>query len=243
MTTPGVIYLSCRVVLAAIIALVLSWELSLVCFSLAPPYVIVNYLAQKKGSKYFRKIALKNAEASERGSEAFVGAKTVIVNNLVGEMLAKYQVKMKKVIKLHIHASFIVSLGFAYSSMSLHGLRALCFWYGVEMLKDGDIEPGDIATMFSEIFYATLPLLVIIHLYGALMSTRGSVSHAFSYMKRKPRIYDKPNCQTPSDLKNTISFKDVHFAYPSRKDAKVLKGFSLDVIFFLAKPVYRSYVF
>ncbi|CAG2066944.1 unnamed protein product [Timema podura] len=59
---------------------------------------------------------------------------------------------------------------------------------------------------------------------------KGAAAKVFSLIDRVPIINtlsEEGVC--PSELKGIITFKDVHFEYPSRSDVKVLKGFNLTI--------------
>nr|CAD7578382.1 unnamed protein product [Timema californicum] len=59
---------------------------------------------------------------------------------------------------------------------------------------------------------------------------KGAAAKVFSLIDRVPLINSlSEEGVCPSELKGIITFKDVHFEYPSRSDVKVLKGFNLTI--------------
>jgi len=63
-------------------------------------------------------------------------------------------------------------------------------------------------------------------LYSDLMKAIGASQRIFSLLDRKPLLRFRGGSKLPV-IKGEIEFKDVHFAYPSRPDAQVLRGLSL----------------
>lgn len=64
-----------------------------------------------------------------------------------------------------------------------------------------------------------------------LAESRGSARAIFDIIDRKSEIdvYDKSGKIRPKEMIGNISFEDVHFAYPQRKDAKILRGLYLRI--------------
>nr|CAD7403758.1 unnamed protein product [Timema cristinae] len=59
---------------------------------------------------------------------------------------------------------------------------------------------------------------------------KGAAAKVFSLIDKVPLINSlSEEGVCPSELKGIITFKDVHFEYPSRSDVKVLKGFNLTI--------------
>lgn len=51
----------------------------------------------------------------------------------------------------------------------------------------------------------------------------------FQVIQRKPLISNKPEGETPKKIEGSIDIRDVHFAYPSRPEKRILQGFSLSI--------------
>lgn len=51
----------------------------------------------------------------------------------------------------------------------------------------------------------------------------------FEVIQRKPLITNDSKGKTLDTMDGNIDIRDVHFAYPSRQDALILKGFSLSI--------------
>jgi ATP-binding cassette subfamily B (MDR/TAP) protein 1 len=64
-----------------------------------------------------------------------------------------------------------------------------------------------------------------------LAEARGAAKLVFKVLQTKSDIdvFEQQKKKTPSQLKGDIVFKDVHFSYPKRLDAKILKGLDLNI--------------
>ena len=65
------------------------------------------------------------------------------------------------------------------------------------------------------------------YVFTGLMESVGASRKVFEYMNRVPEILLDGN-EKPS-VNGSIKFRDVHFAYPSRKNNPVMQGLNLDI--------------
>lgn len=60
------------------------------------------------------------------------------------------------------------------------------------------------------------------------MRAIGAGTRIFEVLDRKPLIPLHAGVELSPDRRGTIRFEHVHFEYPTRKDAKILKDFNLE---------------
>jgi len=61
------------------------------------------------------------------------------------------------------------------------------------------------------------------------MRAIGAGTRVFEVLDREPLIPLSTGIELPPDRRGTIGFEHVHFEYPTRKDVKILKDFTLDI--------------
>lgn len=54
-------------------------------------------------------------------------------------------------------------------------------------------------------------------------------NEVFQVIERKPVIYTNPEGKEVDAITGSIEINNVHFAYPSRKETPILRGFSLSI--------------
>jgi len=109
----------------------------------------------------------------------------------------------------------------------LFGGIVAVMWYGALLVSDGTMSVGD---LLSFVLYTTF----IGGSIAGLGDIYGQVQRAIGASERVLEIIDEtPEPQMASESNNKlegyISFKDVRFAYPTRKELEVLKGLSFEV--------------
>ena len=122
---------------------------------------------------------------------------------------------------------------------------SIAFLYGAQLVRDGEMDGQDIIiVLFTTMVYPTilypyppasrwLPILQI-----GLMGFGQAISHfqrlvlgkvaaydIFAVIDRKSKIDGlSTEGKAPSDMQGVVELHDVHFAYPSAPEEKVLKG-------------------
>ncbi len=118
-------------------------------------------------------------------------------------------------------ASFII--------LCLFGSIVLVVWYGVRLREAGDITTGD---LFSFILYSVF----VGSSFGGIADLFSQIAKAVGATERLMEILDTPTEDITEEKTNfpaftgAVSFKDLHFAYPTRPDNKVLQGISFEAL-------------
>ena len=124
--------------------------------------------------------------------------------------------------------TFIFGFGFAAMYCSL--------WVGFGQVIDGEMSFGDLMAFQSYIFTIGGGLAGLAANITNVFQAKGASQRIFELLQRVPRI--PPAVPSPADADATASgaiahgsvlFEGVDFAYPSRSDLPVLKGFDLSV--------------
>ncbi|KAI2474213.1 Multidrug resistance protein-like protein 49-like protein, partial [Diabrotica virgifera virgifera] len=138
--------------------------------------------------------------------------------------------------KNNIRRSMLSALGFGLLWLMIYSSYALAFWYGVKLvLRDRAVTnpiytPSNMVTVFFSVMSGASNFGGASPYIEAFGISKAAASKIFSVIDHKPTInLSKENGKTLDVLKGNISFKDVNFSYPSRKNIPVLKGLSLNI--------------
>jgi len=112
----------------------------------------------------------------------------------------------------------------------MFGTYGLSFWYGSKLIYNGEMEAGDVTTVFFAIIMGAMSIGQLAPILSNFATARGSAVHVFDIIDRKSEIdsMEDEGVQL-SELKGKIQIQEVKFTYPSRPEAQVLKGINLDI--------------
>ncbi|RZC36876.1 ABC tran domain containing protein, partial [Asbolus verrucosus] len=115
---------------------------------------------------------------------------------------------------------------------------ALSFWYGVGLiLEERDLPenekvytPANMVSVFFCTLIATWNFGTGAPYFEIFGTACGAAAKVFEILDTEPKINLHKNLGTkPKTIQGNISFKNVHFQYPSRPDVKILQDFNLDI--------------
>merc|ERR1719474_1338441 len=112
----------------------------------------------------------------------------------------------------------------------LAGMYPLALWYGGKVVDDGTVEIGDMFLVMFAIPIGALSLGQIGTAMGDIVKARVGANKMFAVKDRVPAI--RPPSESPAlepELKGSIEFKNVNFAYPSAPDTAVLNDLSFTI--------------
>jgi len=140
-------------------------------------------------------------------------------NNFVDGSL-KFVIEKTRIKSLMV--AMVISLAF--------GSIAIIILIGGHDVLSGKMTSGELSSfLFYSIISAT-SLVALSQIAGQLQSASASVERIFELLEISSPVKQSLNCQQFIESKNiTINFNNVSFAYPSRKDLKILHNFNLSI--------------
>jgi ABC-type multidrug transport system fused ATPase/permease subunit len=115
-------------------------------------------------------------------------------------------------------------IGCMYLSYSL-GL-----WYGAILIFDNELQADKVISTFFSVLIGAFALGQSGPGFTALSNARGAAVQIYKIINRESAInHEDPSGQPFTQIKQTIEFKDVKFAYPKRPDVSILKNFNLSI--------------
>jgi ATP-binding cassette, subfamily B, bacterial len=133
-------------------------------------------------------------------------------------------------LKISLEKIRIKSLMVALVIASAFGGIAVVLWVGGHDVLSGKITSGDLSSF---IFYSVITatsLVSLSQIAGQLQSASAAAARIFELLEINSPVQEAKVAQPFKGNKAiTINFKNVGFAYPSRKDFLVLKNFNLEI--------------
>ena len=207
------------------IAFYRRWDLTLMTLILIP---LVGYSTKKFGKRVKRK--RKNAQKrisliTHKISEAILGARIIKIFNQEALMGIKFEKEnqrhyreIMRVVRLKEFAKLVIDI--------VNGIAiAFALWYGVHLIIEGAISPGDLASILVALFMVFTPIKKLGEAYTQLQETRAS-------MERIDTLFDIRH-EEKGELKidtfrESLRFSNVSFSYQGR-EADVLKNINLEI--------------
>ncbi len=118
-----------------------------------------------------------------------------------------------------------------FSAATVAGYLAIAAvaWLGGRALIHGDISAGELTSFFIYTFIVAGSLAELASLWGSLQRAAGATERLFAIIDTVPDIRDPAHPRPLPPGGGAIRFEHVDFAYPSRAEHPVLRGFDLEV--------------
>lgn len=142
----------------------------------------------------------------------------------------RYGKAVDDIVKISMSFAKIRGAFFTFIITVLFGGIFFILWQGAMMLQRGEMEAGD---LFSFIMYTGI-LGGAIASFGTLYT---QIASAVGATERIQEILDTPSelpikkteSQIETRIRGDVKYKNLTFAYPTRKDLTILKGIDLDI--------------
>lgn len=205
-----------------------SWKLTLVILVLVPALAISARLYGRYAKALSKEVQQTLAEASQTAEEAMSNIRTVRSFAMEARQEALFGSRVDVTQNMGVRAAAAAGL----FSGGTEGFTSLAFiamlWYGGSLVLSGEMTTG---VLTSFILYAIRiggSMSSLAGLFGQMMNAVGASERVFQLLDRIPWVPASTGV-TLGSIKGEIQFKHVTFAYPARKNAKVLQDFCLSI--------------
>lgn len=217
-------------VASIILALVKGWELALICLTSLPISMISLGVVALLTSKLAKKELDAYGAAGAIAEEVLSAIRTVVAFGGQKKEISRYSEKLVFAKNNNITRSLLAGIGFGLLWFFIYGSYALAFWYGVKLIVEEKDYPkdqqtydaGNMVTVFFSVMQGSMNFGLsspYIEIFGI---AKGAAAKIYSVIDNVPVINSfKNNGKTLNKARGNITFKDVHFDYPSRPDVKV----------------------
>ncbi|XP_066329696.1 putative multidrug resistance protein [Miscanthus floridulus] len=218
------------VLIACTMGLVIAWRLALVMIAVQPLIIVCFYARRVLLKSMSQKSIQAQSESSRLAAEAVSNLRTITAFSSQERILRLFHQAQDGPRKESIRQSWFAGLGLGTSMSLMTCTWALDFWYGGKLVAEHHIT--------SKALFQTFMILVST---GRVIADAGSmttdlakgadaVASVFAVLDRETKIDpDNPEGYKPERLKGEVDIRGVDFAYPSRPDVIIFKGFSLSI--------------
>eukprot|EP01134_Creolimax_fragrantissima_P007501 CFRG7501T1 len=223
-----------QTITAFVIAFATNWELALVTLATLP-FAVTSLIAAKKAT-----VGKAQATGQAYKDAAIFADETISSVRVVQTMPEslwmledRYCTRISQVLEIGKRHAWIVgtATGIVYALIPLS--FSLGLWYGSRMVYNGELDGGQVVTVFTSVLVGKTALSFLQPGIVLLVTGNAAAGTVFDIIDSEVKI-DARSTEgviPSSECEGHIVFKDVKFSYPSRADTMALKGIS-----YTAKP-------
>eukprot|EP01105_Mastigella_eilhardi_P005936 TRINITY_DN175_c0_g2_i1.p1 TRINITY_DN175_c0_g2~~TRINITY_DN175_c0_g2_i1.p1 ORF type:complete len:1231 (-),score=305.57 TRINITY_DN175_c0_g2_i1:245-3937(-) len=213
------------------IGLAYCWQLGLLLMAIMPIFSAASFLKQKFEMDSATIISKAYEASATVACEAIEGVRTVVMLGREEKFLERHQ----KALVPPLRAGSITSLKIGVcNSISLTTpliIMAIGFWYGCKLFQKDKTDFLGLMVTPTVMLFGEKVFSMTLAFAPSFGKAKVAMKNLFKILDRNPPIDSLHEGKLPEiDKINTISFRNINFAYPSRPNVQVLNDFSLDIL-------------
>eukprot|EP01105_Mastigella_eilhardi_P025094 TRINITY_DN6715_c0_g1_i1.p1 TRINITY_DN6715_c0_g1~~TRINITY_DN6715_c0_g1_i1.p1 ORF type:complete len:1371 (-),score=342.00 TRINITY_DN6715_c0_g1_i1:38-3583(-) len=205
------------------------WQLAFVILAIMPFFSLCTYFKTKLELRQQAKIQKSYEQSGKVACEAIEAARTVAMLGRESKFLDRYKQALRVPVREGYKSGLYVAACNGLNAMSSFVVCAVGYWYGAKLIQQDK-------TDFNGMQQAQMGIMLGVMMFSTLNAAAPDYGKAkvalrsiFMLLDRVPPIDFTKGGATLDGTIDTISFRHVGFAYPTRPGIHVLRDFSLDV--------------
>ena len=202
-----------------------SPSLALWMLAVIPVVIVIAIVFGTKVKKLSKKAQDESAKSNSILEEVLMGIVNVKAFTNETYELSRYNTKIDNVKSLSIKSGLLRGAFVSFIMFFMFGAIVFIIWKAKSMVGIEITENEFFSFIFFTIFvgasFGSLP-----NLYADIQKAIGASEHLMTLIEEDVEPINQPN--TLNNFNGNVSFKNVEFSYPSRKEIKVLKGISFE---------------
>ena len=203
----------------------ISPKLTLMMLAIVPVVAVAAVVFGRFIRKYGKKTQDKVAESQVIVEETLQGISNVKAFANEWYEIQRYKNKIKEIVKIAIKGGQYRGYFASFIILCLFGCVVAVVWYGITLTIKGEVE--GVGDLISFVLYTTFigaSFGGIAEMYAQIQKAVGATERVFELLEETPEDINAKTRTTPIEkIKGNLSFKNVAFSYPSRKEVEVLK--------------------
>jgi ABC transporter fused permease/ATP-binding protein len=204
-----------------------SWRLTLVMLAVVPFVAVGATVYGRMLRAVSREVQDALAESTAVAEESLSGIRTVRafaredteVERYGGAVEASFQLARRRSRLRGVFLGLTTFLGYS----AIAGVT----WYGGRLVAADQMTIGELTSFVLYTFTLAVAIGMLTSLWADMSKALGASERVFELLGRSPQVASGE--VTWEDVRGDLRLEDVDFSYPSRPEAKVLSGFSLEL--------------
>ena len=212
-----------------------SARLTLIMLGAIPPVIILAVVFGRKMRRNSRQAQDKLAETGIIVEETLQGIFNVKAFVNEAFEIGRYGRSMDAYLRVALHGARLRGGFIAFIVLALFGSIVVVLWSGATLLQSGRITIGEMTRFVLYTAFVAGAMGQFADLYSQLQKAVGATHRVRELLQELPEFAVKMSGTAPvasvprHALRGEVEFRGVHFRYPSRPEAEVLKGISFAV--------------
>ncbi|KAL1880539.1 hypothetical protein VTK73DRAFT_5552 [Phialemonium thermophilum] len=215
----------------SVLALAYAWKLGLVIiFAGLPPLLGSGYARIRLEAAMDVKISNRYSASASIASEAINGIRTVSSLAIENAILDLYNTELQHAITDSVKPILLIMLPFAFAQSVEYAFQALGFWYGCRLVSTGELSIVNFFVAFLGVFFSGQQASILFGFSSSMTKATNAANYIFWLEQLQPTILETDENREigPSGFES-VELKQLHFHYPMRPDARVLRGVDLKI--------------
>ncbi|KAM3555788.1 hypothetical protein ARSEF4850_005835 [Beauveria asiatica] len=205
-----------------------SATLTMLMLVILPPMAVGSLIygrfVEKMSKRVQKNLGTLTKIAEERlgnvkTSQAFVGER---------QEVHRYNQQIRKVFALRKREGIVTSTFYTSTLWAGNISFLIMLTVGNSFIQSGAMTTGDLTAFVMYAMFAGTGMMDFFYTYTEIMRGSGAAHRLFELSDKKPRIPQSAGARIAS-AQGTVKFTDVHFAYPTRPDAKIFNGLNFEI--------------
>jgi ABC-type multidrug transport system fused ATPase/permease subunit len=205
---------------------IISTKLTLVMLSIVPVVAVAAVIFGRFIRKYSRKTQDTIAESQVIAEETLQGITNVKAFANEWYEINRYSSKIREIVQIAIKGGLYRGYFASFIILCLFGSIVAVVWYGVTLSIRGDISIGELLSFVLYSIYVGASFGGIAELYAQIQKAIGATERVFELMDETPEAIKTIAPENLQKINGDVTFKNVAFSYPSRREIQVLKDVS-----------------
>ena len=221
-----------------------SYKLTLVVMAAFPPLIIVAMAQGRRLRVLSKETQTALAEATAVAEDSLGAIRTVRAFARERDESTHFSRAVDKALGVEMRYGWSGALFNGALMAATTVVLGVTFWYGTLLAIKGDMTVGQLNAFILYSINSAFGVALIAGTFVSIVQALGASTRVFELLDRESKIkldgtetpgaVAKINANGGNDAKNgahgvSVTFTDVHFAYPSAPDRAVLRGLSLEV--------------
>jgi len=207
-----------------------SWKLTLFMLATFPVLVVASVFFGRHMRQLSKKAQDELAAANVVAEETLQSVNVVKAFTNEHLEINRYITILKRVVDLSLYAARFRGGFTSFIILALFGGIVGVVWFGAGLVQSGEMNLADLFTFILYTTFIGASIGGMGDLYAQINKTVGASERLFEILEEDAEITIEESANVnPAMIEGNVSYQDVHFSYPSRKDLPVLKGISFDI--------------
>lgn len=205
-----------------------SLKLTLMMLSVVPVVAVAAVVFGRFIRKYSKTVQDKVADSQVIVEETLQGISNVKAFANEWYEIARYSVNINEIVKIAIKGGQYRGYFASFIIFCLFGSIVAVVWYGVTLSINGEMSVGQLISFVLYSTFVGASFGGIAELYAQIQKAVGATERVFELLDEAAEpIHGRSG--DAIHLKGEVSFKNVAFSYPSRREIQVLQDVSFSV--------------